>query len=100
MFPERTPFLFFFVFFCKSKGGGHTAHGGSCGSVPTSGPNSRINSSGTNVLASRSRSHQRHPRRLLLEESSVAEQLWLLLGDGTEGPAAFGSKERGVELAS
>ena len=39
-----------------------------------------------------------HPRTLLLDESSVVEQLWPVPGDRPEGPAVLRRKEHGAEL--
>lgn len=62
----------------------------------TSNTSSSIHGGRTNVLASGNKSSRRHPRRLLLEKWSVGEQLWSVLGGGTEGPATLGRTERGV----
>lgn len=51
----------------------------------------------TNVLASRNKSGRGHPRTLLLEKSSVVEQLWLTLRERREGPAVFWRREHGVQ---
>lgn len=52
-----------------------------------------IKSSGTNALASRNKSSQRHPRTLLLEKSSVLQQLWCS-ATGQKGQQRSGGRTR------